>query len=464
MSARRSPLLVAVATLLALGVTACAPGDGPGPTFTPLDVGPPSLPSADVALPDGVAGQHASWVLAQLEPGAEADAGEVADRFAAPFLAEVSAEDLVTVLAQLRDLGPWTLASVENGPGWLVARITGDASELDMQLAHDDDDLITTLLFTPAPPPREPAQSMPGLAEEVEALAGSTSLYVARVVDGRCEPFDGMPGGTTPGESLPMGSMVKLYVLGAVVDAVESGDLEWDDEVTVTDELRSLPSGQLQDEPTGTSVSVRAAAEAMIAISDNTATDLLIDAVGRERVEEAFSRLGHAEPGRNVPLATTRDLFLLGWGEAEDLREQWRDADEAGRRAILDSLAGAELDVDLAQVVQVPVWPYDVDWFATGADLCAAHVALAELAATPAGEPVRDILSANPGIEVPAGYEYVAFKGGSSTGTMGGSWYAETTDGAVVVVLQTAAQAQPTQAATMVGIAEDALRLAAAAL
>ena len=460
MSARR-PLLVAVATVLALGLAACSPGDGPGPTSTPLDTGTATPPATDdVVLPQDAAGRHAAWVLAQLEPGAEVDADEVAGLFAESFLAEISATDLVTVLAQLRDQGPWALASVDSGPGWLVARIASSAVELDMQLALDEDERITGLLFTPAPPPREPAESLADLAEEVGALSGSTSLYVARVTDGACVPLEGMPAGSDPGESLPIGSMIKLYVLGAVVDAVERGELGWDDEVTVTDELRSLPSGQLQDAPTGTTVTIREAAEAMIAISDNTATDLLVDAVGRESVEEAFAALGHADPGRNVPLATTRELFLLGWGEDTDWRERWRDADADGRRAILDSLAGTELDVDLARIVQEPVWTYDVDWFATGDDLCAAHVGLAGLATTEAGEPVRAILSANPGVEDTSGYDYVAFKGGSSTGTMGGSWFAESGDGAVDVVLQTAAEVEPTSAATMVGIAEDALRLA----
>src|SRR5690554_1513618 len=140
MSVRRRSMLVALTTVLAGGLAACAPGDAPGPTFTTLDVGTPTVPAADVALPDDVAGRHAAWVLAQLEPGAEADPGEIAERFAESFLAEISAADLATVFAQLRDQGPWTVTSAESGPGWLVARIASDAVELDMQLAHDEDE------------------------------------------------------------------------------------------------------------------------------------------------------------------------------------------------------------------------------------------------------------------------------------------------------------------------------------
>lgn len=451
-------LRVALVAALALGLTACTAGDTPEPSATTSDQTTSS--SAPVALPEDAAGRLATWVLEQLEPDAEADTAQIEERFAPSFLTEISAADLADVLAQLRDLGPWTVTSVQHGPGWLIARIEASDGELDLQLAHDEAELVTTLLFTPAPPPRESAGSWDALSTEVTGLPGSTSLFVARVVAGECEPVEGMPVGSAAGESLPIGSMFKLYVLGAVVDAVAAGDLAWDDEVTVTDELRSLPSGRLHEAPAGTRVKVREAAEAMIAISDNTATDLLIHAVGRDRVEAALTKLGHSDPASNIPFATTREFFQIGWGADESLRERWRGGDEAARRAILDELAGAELDVELERIGQVAVWPDGVDWFASGADLCAAYVALDELAGTPAGEPVREILAANPGIDAPEEYEYVGSKGGSATGTMAGSWYAETADGAVVVVLQTASQDRATHALTMLGIGEDALRLA----
>ncbi|WNB85114.1 serine hydrolase [Cellulomonas sp. ATA003] len=257
--------------------------------------------------------------------------------------------------------------------------------------------------------------------------------------------------------------MVKLYVLGAVVDAVGRGDLTWDTELTVTHEVRSLPSGELQDAPTGTVVTVREAAQGMIAISDNTATDLLVAAVGRDRVEAAVADMGHSDPSALQPLATTRELFWLGWGGGAELRERWRDAGTAERRAILEEMPEGPLRVDTAALPSTVVWTDGVDWTATATDLCAAHVALAERAGTPHGEPVTDILTTNPGLEVDrARWESVAFKGGSSTGTMGGSWAARGADGELtVVVLQTAAEEvqDVVAAATMVGIAGDALRL-----
>jgi beta-lactamase class A len=78
---------------------------------------------------------------------------------------------------------------------------------------------------------------------------------------------------------------LKLYVLHALGDAVAAGKLSWDQPLTVTAQLKSLPSGVLQYEPEGTQISVLDAAAKMISISDNTAADMLIHLVGRSAVE-----------------------------------------------------------------------------------------------------------------------------------------------------------------------------------
>lgn len=457
----RTGLLVA----LVLAVTACSaePGADAGPTTPP----PPSPATPDaVEMPDTPVGRQADWVLGELGTDATTTPDEAAERFSADFLAAAPVETLLPVFDQLRAAAPWTPIDLEGTDEAVRVVLTSSAQDLAMDLAVDADGRISTLFFSEPPPPHDPATSWEGLVEDVEELGASTSLLVADVsADGQCVPREGMPAGSSADEPLPVGSMVKLYVLGAVVDAVGRGELAWTTPLTVTDDVRSLPSGRLQDEPAGTQVTVREAAELMISISDNTATDLLVHAVGRETVERAVGEMAHHDPDALAPLATTRELFWLGWGGGPGLRERWAAADEAGRRAILAEAPAGPLAVDVASMGTTVVWPSGVDWFATASDLCAAHVALAERARTPHGEPVTQIMSANPGIEVDGEqWPYVAFKGGSSVATMGGSWYAEDEDGdAVVVVLQTAATdvADAVPAPTLVHVAEDALRLAA---
>jgi len=60
--------------------------------------------------------------------------------------------------------------------------------------------------------------------------------------------------------------------------------------LTITAQLKSLPSGELQTKPDGTQISVQDVATKMISISDNTAADMLISLVGRPAVEAALPR------------------------------------------------------------------------------------------------------------------------------------------------------------------------------
>ncbi len=93
---------------------------------------------------------------------------------------------------------------------------------------------------------------------------------------------------------LPLASVFKLYVLGALVDAIRSGEISWDDPVEIRDEF-DVGGPTATAEP-GTEFPVRELAKRMITISDNTATDHLMALVGREAVEEIQPVMGHSQP------------------------------------------------------------------------------------------------------------------------------------------------------------------------
>lgn len=233
----------------------------------------------------------------------------------------------------------------------------------------------------------------------------------------------------------PLGSIFKLYVLLAVSAAVDEGSLSWDDTLTVSDANRSLPSGELQDEPNGTEVTVREAATATISISDNTATDMLIQEVGRAAVEEAVAASGHHDPSMMSPFMSTREMFQVGWGREESL-QRWIDGSTEQRRGLLEELERAPIGPHDIAVGGDPLWPQGVEWFATAEDLAAVHVALQER-----DDPVvREVLSANAGVDatVQEEWDYLGFKGGSSPGVLTGSWVVEQDDRRFVVVIQTA--------------------------
>lgn len=257
-------------------------------------------------------------------------------------------------------------------------------------------------------------------------------------------------------EAAPLGSMFKLYVLLALSEAITAGEISWDSPLTVTEENRSLPSGELQDAPDGTEVSVREAAGKMIAISDNTATDMLIQTLGRESVEKAVQTSGHHAPELMSPFPSTREIFQIGWGDPADL-ETWSTGTEKEQRALLEKLSKRAIGPHDLAVGGDPLWPQGVEWFASAADIAAVHLELQQQ-----GDPVIvEILNENPGINL-AVWDYVAFKGGSSPGVLTGSWFAENPGGQSYVLVM---QASTEDAAGISGEAQsEFFRLATSAL
>ena len=461
-SGRPHPAAAAAALLIVL--TACS-GAGAqedaaaDPTGTAGTTAPAALSSA-VALPDTPVGLQAQWVLDLInaETAVEGDGFET--NFAAVILQELPAGELAKVLEQVRSEGPWTPAKVDAVAGQGVFTLSGSTGELvDLQLSVDEAGLINGIFFGPGTPARTPAAGWEELKSSVSALPEGTGLAVFRVADGSAVVDINSAAGK------PLGSIFKLYVLTAVTDAVAAGTLGWDSPLTVTDDLRSLPSGELQDAPAGTAVTVREAALKMISISDNTATDLLINAVGRDAVEQALFDTGHSDPDRNRPFLTTRELFQLGWGVEEPLRGQWAEADVEGRRALLENLPKGVLDIP-AEAVTTAVWQQGLDWFGTADDVMRVHLALQERAGTEAGAPLREILGTNNGLglEVGGDWSYIAFKGGSAPGVMAGSWYLERSDGERFVVVQQGVSDTPedvANAGAFFGPAQDAVTLLA---
>lgn len=428
------------ACLVATGCSAEPPNDiEPSPTQAGAQSAPPDKPKdIDVDIPDTPAGSQTRWVLDQLAASSGPAPDEAAIRFAEVFLRQIPADHMAATFAQLRGYGPFeptgyfgTETSAQ------TALRNGSGEPMALEIAVDDAGVITGLFLRQLTEP--PAVETWSDVDAAYADLPGARVLAAAVSDGTCEPAHTFGPVDEPA---PLGSTFKLYVLGAVQQAVLDGHLAWDDTVTVTADNRVLTSPETDRLNNGTQVSIADAARSMMSVSDNTATDLLIDAVGREAVEQAVADMGHAEPAAMRPVLKTRELFVLGWTEPA-LREAWSDADEQGRRAILEALPDGPLDIDPAVVVD-PVHHFGIDWFAAGSDVCAAHLALQRLAAADGHTVMRDLLAVNSGITFDAEiWAYVAYKGGSAPGELAGSWYVEGRDGSTYVLVLQFAGAEP---------------------
>lgn len=93
-------------------------------------------------------------------------------------------------------------------------------------------------------------------------------------------------------ETFPTASLIKVPILVTVFDLAEKGELPLDAPLTVLDIDKVPGSGILQHLHAGLAITVRDAAWLMTAISDNTATNLLLDRIIIRRVWDKMETLG----------------------------------------------------------------------------------------------------------------------------------------------------------------------------
>lgn len=302
--------------------------------------------------------------------------------------------------------------------------------------------LVATLVLSIVSPAMawQPATPWAGLDRDLGVIAPRSNLLVAEFQGSGCHTIHGRD----EEQVLAIASTFKLYVLGELARQVQSGEAAWDDGVVLDDALRSMPSGDYAWAPAGTVVDVERLAEAMIWQSDNTATDHLIDYLGRANVEDAFAAYGHSDPGVNVPLLMTRELFgIKMWQSA-----QWMDAymsasDEEQARLLTEEIDPMAIDPTAGWGNwNGPTAIDGIEWFASAADLCRATAALWSMGAQPGLEPVRKILTGNRGgIDDTSTWPRAGYKGGFEAGVVNMTFVLERSDGRVFFV--TAGYNQP---------------------
>ena len=361
--------------------------------------------------------------------------------FGAGFLAQSSPAQVNSVTEQLLAAEGVSLSSSgasltgllwqdpARDPVSLLAVAAFGGVKLTVNISVDRAGLISGLWLRPyQPAPASWAQA----DQELAGLAPDASLLVARVSPGgRCTPVHQVAAAA----ARPLASMFKLFVLGALAHQIAAGRVSWNQELTVTDALKSPGSGSLQDVRPGTRVSVRQTAAMMIAISDNTAADMLIHLVGRSAVQ-AQDRQWSDHAALNVPFLTAREGLLMKIYPA--LAKKYLSLAPSRRAAFLASSVDP-LPFGQAQAQSLPGSPTDIDtieYFASPDDICRAFAGLQQLAAQPKLAPLGPILSAgSAGIGLdPAQWPTVWFKGGSEPGVLTLGYLATNSKGQTFVV------------------------------
>jgi beta-lactamase class A len=261
----------------------------------------------------------------------------------------------------------------------------------------------------------------------VAAAAPDAALLAVELVDDEIAPVHRF----NADQILPIGSSFKLWILGTLAEQVEAGTLDWEQLVEIDDRYRSVPGGDLRYVDIGTPFTLRYLAERMIQKSDNTATDHMLFTAGRENVEGMMATMGVAEPGRNVPLISTRELAMLKFAYPTDKLDTYYASGVDERRRILAEEIEAIPYEALADIEQSAPLEIDrVEWFATRDDLARTMAWLHRASQRTELRPVAEIMALE--TQLPFDGEtwpYVGFKGGSELGVLSGTWLMQRADG-----------------------------------
>jgi Beta-lactamase enzyme family/ORF 12 gene product N-terminal len=451
------PFLVALIVAVVLVAAACSSPGAAAPVRSAAAA--PAGPAKAVIPPDTPAGAQLRWLIGALARLPLPDA-QVRAHFDAAFLAQVSPPVLNQALEAVVSVKLLSIQVSELSTLVASASTGGAVQQAQVWLTVDRRDLISGLRISPVTTAPTPA-TWAGVDTALRSVAPQVRLLVANVSSGSCQPVHSID----PTSAAPLGSAFKLYVLDALSNAVASGKVRWDQPLSVTAQLKSLPPGELQNEPDGTQISVLDTAAKMISISDNTAADMLINLLGRAAVEVALTTTGMASPALDRPFLTTREIFILKLDQWPALAKRYIAANEPSRRALLASTVDR---APLPAVAAAGAWttPRDInslEYFASASDICRAYTALAALARRPGLSPVGQVLSLNDdGLQLdPGQWKATWFKGGSEPGVLTLAYLATTRTGqsyAVTVLAEN--PSQPINEATAIPAILSAIRAA----
>jgi beta-lactamase class A len=162
-----------------------------------------------------------------------------------------------------------------------------------------------------ATPPNGNDKGAPQLLKGFLSLPGTKSVQID--VDA---PRHSSRIAHDPDAPLFCGSCFKTFVLATYLQEVEAGHLSESEQIHIDDNIRSI-GGEVFDFLTGTT-SARIVLEAMIAHSDNTATDAAMSRVGADKVRTFLSKADLTRV--RIPDSTRRFFsYLAGYPAGADM-------------------------------------------------------------------------------------------------------------------------------------------------
>ncbi len=176
-------------------------------------------------------------------------------------------------------------------------------------------------------------------------------------------------------ELFPTASVIKLPLLVTLYEDAQAGRIDLAERAVYREDTRVAGSGVLQYLDEGLAPTLRDLAVLMMTVSDNTATDLLLDRVTKVRVEETMAR--HGLHSIKIPfdiremLMELVDLDHREAGGYDELRRRLRLSAGSGGRSMIPGQADRATPADLCRLLELIATDAIL-----GADGCAAVIEL----------------------------------------------------------------------------------------
>ncbi len=307
----------------------------------------------------------------------------LASQFTEQFLKAVPLDQLNDILENIYgEIG----APTRIVPTGQEYEITTSTHTMGATISLNENGQITGLFFRP---PTRLNATLNDLLKPFEQVQGETSYLILQRETNQQNIILAQKDAEVV---LAIGSTFKLAILKALQDEIEAGNRNWNDVILLSRELRSLPSGILQNFPDGAPITLHTLAALMISSSDNTATDMLLFLLGREKVGTYLD---------NQFVLSTREFFQLK--DDGELAEMFANADRATKQNIAQELKTRPLPS--LHVGSVP-YREGVEWYASARALCELISSVRNL----------DVFEINPGLARPEAWSGIAYKGGSELG------------------------------------------------
>jgi beta-lactamase class A len=196
--------------------------------------------------------------------------------------------------------------------------------------------------------------TLTAVRSEIERLADATGGIVGVAAT---HLVTGRHIGYREDELFPTASVIKLPLLVTLYEDAIAGRIDLSERVTYREDTKVAGSGVLQFLDDGLNPTVRDLSVLMMSVSDNTATDLLFDRVGKRRIESTMGRLGLQSI--RVPfdiremLMELVDLDHTQPGGYDELRRRLRLSAGSGGRSMIATQADRATPADMCRLLEL---------------------------------------------------------------------------------------------------------------